>query len=228
MSQLTALDNPPQSLNSRAMRAPRTQQGFAKYVSHPLFWVVAMAFLFGIPLLRSILRPPPVLPPVMKTLEPFALIREDGTPFGAGHLGGKVWIVGRFSATDSIGMNYLHQLEHRMRKLADAFELVAIATDAKQTAADLAVYAKAHGMNPRRFALLTGDQAALDRLQTALLLTPTTDNPDPLVLVDEQLRIRGRYRLPPDAPAKIEHNQPPKGGPFEQMIFDAALLVNSQ
>jgi len=189
---------------------------FARLIVRPWFWALAIGTLFALPLVRTFLRPAPKLPPVRGAVPAFALTRETGQPFASGELDGKVWVAARFSVdAERPQARAMFELERRMRKLGDAFELVSLAPDSTPPA--LADWAERHKTYARRWALVTGAPAALAPLMKALELdTPGGASDATLVLVDIHGRIRGRY----DA-------SPADKDSLEQLIYDAALLVNN-
>src|SRR6185503_15228455 len=147
----------------------------------------------------------------------------SGKPFGEKDLANKVWVVSRFSDDDADAtMKVMHLLERHMRKLADAFELVSVVIDPQvDTVPRLADWAKVHHTNARRWALLDGTLPELKRVRSALAIDPSRVSTNPLVLVDGRGRIRGIYDIPGDPETdKISKDT------FQQLMFDAALLVN--
>src|SRR6185503_16081485 len=75
--------------------------GFSWLVGRPWFWALVIGSLFSLPLIRTLLRPPPKFPPVRGTVPAFTLTRESGKPFGEKDLANKVWVVSRFSDDDA-------------------------------------------------------------------------------------------------------------------------------
>ncbi len=195
-------------------------RGFARLVGRPWFWALGVGILFGLPLVRSLMMPKPVMPAVRGEVPAFSLTRETGAPFGANDLQGRVWIAARFNTDEKQAATHaMLDLERRMRKLADAFELVSVDASAGPVA-PIADWARAHKTNPRRWAFLTGAPADVDKVISALHLDAqgaaqhAADTE--LVLIDTHLRIRGFYDVGPN-----------DRDTMEQLIYDAALLVNN-
>lgn len=182
----------------------------------PWFWLLAIGALFAFPLVRVFLRPAPRLPPVRAQVPRFSLVRESGAPFGSNDLQGKVWVAARFAVdAERPQMRAELDLERRMRKLADAFELVTFAPDSSPP--ELADWSRAHQLYARRFALVTGTPDAMKPVLAALELdAPGGASDSTLVLVDPHGRVRGRYDASP-----ADHDA------LEQLVYDAALLVNN-
>ena len=185
------------------------------------FWALLVSALFALPLVRVFSRDPPVLPPVRGQAPEFTLTRETGVPFGSRDLANKVWVVSRFVSEDETpSMKAMLHLQRHMRKLGDAFMLVSIVVDpARDTQQVLADAAKHHQTNPRRWALCTGPVDELKRIRSELQIDPSRRATDPLVLIDAHGRIRGVYDLGSGTADDAKST-------LEQLIYDAALLVN--
>jgi cytochrome oxidase Cu insertion factor (SCO1/SenC/PrrC family) len=195
----------------RAHRQLHARGGaLAQLVGRPWFWALAVGLLFGLPLVRALRSPPPRFPPLLGPFPAFVLTRPDGTLMRAADLEGKVWVAGAFAVDgDTPATTAMHDLERRMRKLGEGFQLVSFTLDAaRDTPARLGEYGRAHHTNPRRWSLLGGAPDALARA-----LAPLGKSPSTLVLVDSHGRMRGTYAV--DA-----------AGTIDQLVFDAALLVN--
>lgn len=194
-------------------------RGIGWLLGKPWFWAACVGTLFGLPLIRSLLRPTPVAPGIRSTVAPFSLIRQTGEPYGLDALRGKVWVVSRLGADDAPQMKAMHELERHMRNLAEAFMLVSIADDpGQQTPATLQAWATQHKSNPRRWTLLTGAPDEVSRVRASLEIEPGHAVPYPLTLVDAHGRIRAVY----DAggiPADVHEM-------LEQLQYDAALVVH--
>jgi protein SCO1/2 len=200
------------------------------FFGRPLFWVVVVGTLFGLPLLRSLLRPRPEMPPTLATLPHFSFTRENGSHFGTDELHDKVWIAARFDRDDAGEISRaMHDLERRMRKLGESFELVSLGTSG-ETPAELAAYAQEHHTNPRRWALVTATSPDEARTFAAVRRSLELDSfkfSAPLALVDRQGHLRGVYDLSLDAvtAGRTDAKTPPPAT-MDQLVYDAALLVN--
>jgi protein SCO1/2 len=191
-------------------------------VGRPGFWVLAVGLLFGVPLVRALRRPVPKMPPVLSTPPPFSLTRENGAPFGSKELAGKVYIAARRDADGTPVMKSMVDLSVHMRKLAEAFALVTLATDPSvDTPPALATYAEEHHLNPRRWVLLTGAEPELRRVRESLGVTPQPAGfgaVEPLVLVDGKGRVRGVYDAFGD--------EKTRRATLDQLMYDASLAVH--
>src|SRR5437870_2371606 len=81
------------------------QRGLAALVGRPWFWGVLVATLFGLPLVRSILRKLPSEAPVVGELPRFttrwAAGPRAGKPFDAAQLAGRIWVATFIDPTDA-------------------------------------------------------------------------------------------------------------------------------
>jgi cytochrome oxidase Cu insertion factor (SCO1/SenC/PrrC family) len=190
----------------------REARSFRWLVGRWWFWALGVSLLFGLPLVRAFLRPVPKPPPVLGTVPRFSLVRESGAPFSLDDLRGKVWVAARFDETASPRTSLMQELAKHTRKLAEAFELVSLASDpVKETPGALAAWAQANKVNPRRWVLLSGAADQVEALDRALGLTPKT-----VALVDAQGRIRGRWDVPEGDPTST----------LEDVLYAAELVVH--
>ncbi len=194
----------------------------------PLFWIAAIAFLFGVPLARAMLRPPPAPPPRLGRLPDFRLTDEKGAPFSRHDLAGKVWVADfiftRCAGSCPLLSAKMEAIQHRTRQLGPDFHLVSFSVDPEHdTPADLADYARRFHANPRGWHFLTG---RLDAMQEAVVkgfkIAMEKDkvpggffaivHGEHFVLVDRRGEIRGYY--PSDAEG------------VDRLVADVSLLVN--
>lgn len=161
---------------------------------NPFVW----AFLVGIvtlTALRPLLRHIPEPPPVVGDVPPFTLIDQDGRPFGRNELLGRVTIANLFCTECGSASP---EVMKGMRRIEDAYKdrgidrivLLSISTDpGADTLERLREYARAIGAEPGRWTFLTGDAGAAHDLAVGVF----KDTSRPLVLIDQQGRIRGWY-----------------------------------
>src|SRR6185369_10169196 len=162
-----------------------------KWIDSPWFWLLAVAALFGLPLSRALVRDQPIFPPVIRRID-FAMHSAEGKPLGADELGGKVWVAGVFDLShETMSSLTMKKLEHKMRKLAEAFHLVSLSMDPPER---LHAYAVGVKLNPRRctFAIGTADEITAARKTLGLDDTPDVS----LALVDQRGQLRGVYKMP--------------------------------
>lgn len=189
----------------------RSGRAGAPLLRSPFLW----AFVLGcitITALRPLLRHVPEPPPVIGQLPQFALVRENGRPFGSGDLRGGVWVFNFFFADCPTIcpalMRSVKTLQDAWKERGiDAIHLASVTVDPEHdTPARLEAYAARIGADPRRWTLLTGDDEAIRRFARDGLKLPVApsgnggDGPlasvahsAKLVLVDGSGRIRGYY-----------------------------------
>lgn len=176
----------------------------------PYLW----AFLAGIvtlTLIRPLLRSEPAPPPPLWQLPPFELTDSRGRPFGDTQLAGRVYIASFFfTRCASICPELtraMSRLEQRYREAGiEGVHLVSITVDPEHdTAERLREYGAAHGVDPDRWTLLTGDIEPIRSLVEHGFKTPLgkpmsvgegwidVAHSGKLVLVDGQGAVRGYY-----------------------------------
>ena len=177
---------------------------------NPYLW----GFLIGIVTLtaiRPLLRRVPEPPPVLSTLPEFTLTDVDGKPFGSRELAGQVYVANFFFTRCGSICPALMRGVGRLQagfdeRGIDGVRLVSISVDPENDSpAVLKEYAAAHGVEPKRWVLLTGDPEKVRALVVDGFKTPMDRVPEggptpievahtgKLVLVDAHGRIRGYY-----------------------------------
>ena len=188
----------------------------ARLVQKPWVWAVVMAFLFGVPIYRSMTRRLTASPMVLGGLPAFTLTDQRGQPFGSRELAGKIWVAD-FIFTSCQGVcpllsERMAEIGKRARHLGPDFHLVSISVDPERdTPARLAEYGARYGANPIAWSFLTGPEQAIQatvvdgfKVGAGKERSPgaTADggpgfweifHGENLVLVDRQLRIRGYF-----------------------------------
>src|SRR5450432_2127786 len=194
--------------------SPPRRGAAARLVSRPLFWMVGLGLLFGVPLVRSVRRQLGAAPAVLATLPAFALTDQTGHAYGTRELAGKVWVSDFIFTACQEACPLLSQrmqdIARRTKHLGPDFHLVSISVDPERdTPARLAEYAARYSANPIRWSFLTGPAAAIqDTVTEGFKIGMGKDAVTPdgggetfwqifhgenLVLVDRQLRIRGYF-----------------------------------
>jgi protein SCO1 len=158
----------------------------------------------------------------------FTLTDQTGAPFGSEALAGRVWVAGFFFAECG---DICPLTVRRLQAVADTFaqdDRVMLASFSvapeRDSAAALAHFAAMHGIEGRRWRLLTGDPLTLQRMARALLVglgrgsaygVDEVEHTEMVVLVDQEGRVRGVYNatLPLDV---------------GQLIADAKMLLEQQ
>lgn len=186
-----------------------------RLVSSGAFWGMLIAVVVALPVARVLTAPPAPELPVLGTLPPFALTDQTGAAFGAKQLEGKVWVANfiftRCPTICPVFTRKLARVQERTRELGDSVHLVSFSVDPDyDTPAVLTAYAKEHRANPRVWTFLTGTLEAIrstvvDGLKIQMGKTPGAGDDvaslfhgTHFVLVDDQLRIRGYYRMEDD------------------------------
>ena len=205
-----------------------------RVLARPLFWVVTLIVLFGLPLGRTLMRRLPPPPPVLASLPLFSMTDQLGQPFGSRELGGKVWVAD-FIFTSCQTMcpvltQKMAEIARRARHLGPDFHLVSFSVDPERdTPERLATYAARYGVDPHKWAFLTGtlesvQRAVVDGFKIGVDRRKTADDfweivhGEHLVVVDRQLRIRGYFDASPDGLDRLMDavgrvvNEPSTGG----------------
>lgn len=181
-----------------------------KWHRNPFVW----AFVVGcsvVTLIRPLLRREPPPPPVLRELPRFELTAADGRPFGSDELRGHVYVASFFfTRCESVcpalmkGMAKLQRI-YREEGL-DSIRLVSITVDPEHdTVARLREAQAGYGVDPERWALLTGSRDAIRALAVQGFQAPLGEpagtagdaldiaHSGKLMLVDPQGRLRGYY-----------------------------------
>jgi protein SCO1/2 len=193
--------------------APREgwlQRTAARLLGSRLFWVIFLLIPFGWPIVRMARTtlPPPL--PILGTIGEFSLVEQNGQPFGVSDVRGRVWVLSAIStaspAADKVASE-LYKIQHRSRNLGPAFHLVTVGLDPEvDNRENLLEFTKHHRVSPRIWSFLSGDSASLREASAQTGAFSVT-------LVDQQMRVRGRYDL----------TEP---GAVDQVLYHAGLLVN--
>ncbi len=194
---------------------PPRRGAVGRLLGTPLFWLVGVGLLFGLPIARSVHRRLGAAPAVLGTLPAFALTDQAARPFGTRELAGKVWVADFVFTSCQQACPLLSQrmqeVGRRTKHLGPDFHLVSISVDPERdTPARLAEYAARYSANPVRWSFLTGPAQAIEDAVTNGFkigmgkeeVTPDGGVGDSffqifhgenLVLVDRDLRIRGYF-----------------------------------
>ena len=207
-----------------------------RWVGRWPFWAMLIGASFAFPVVRAMSVRPPVPPRVLGRVSDFALVDQDGHPYGTQDLRGRVWVANFiFTRCPTICPSFMQRMaevRHRTRNLGDAFRLVTFTVDPENdTPARLAEYGRRFRVSPRRWHLLTGPEPALRRVVVDTMkiamgreeaggggrdVDPTTGifHGTRFVLVDQQARIRGYYE--------------PTGPGVDRLMSDVGILVNTR
>jgi protein SCO1/2 len=182
-----------------------------RLVGTPLFWLVWVAVIFTVPIVRAVNSDPaPPPPPVLFALPDFQLTDDQGQPYGSADLEGRIWLANfiftRCTTVCPIFTAQMGKLQHRLHNSAAAVHLVSFSVDPDyDTPEVLAKYAYAHRASPRMWSFLTGPtlevrEAVVEGFKSAWVESETAD-PQGIIhgshfaLVDPKLQVRGYYAL---------------------------------
>jgi protein SCO1/2 len=211
---------------ARAAREPLV----ARLVGRPAFWIALVGGLFAWPIAWTVATPLPPPLPVIRAVPPFALVDQDGRPFGSAELAGHVWLASvvftRCATVCPATTRVVARIQARTRNLEPVFHVVTFTADpAFDTPERLAAYARAARASPRMWTFVTGPIAEV-RAAVVGGLRVSVDGAagagpgalshgTTLLLVDGLGRIRASYD-PVDADV------------VDRVVRDAGLLVNSE
>jgi len=194
----------------------------------PIFWALFVGIAFSLPIARVLRTKLPPHLPVLGTISDFELVDQNERPYGTSELRGRVWLAsaietGSASTAEKLAAN-LGKIQHRVVNLGPAFHLVTLGLDpAVDTQPALLEFTRHRRVSPRIWSFLSGDAEGVRNARQALGLRvekgaePTADTPTggpmAVILVDAQMRVRGRYDLSdPDA--------------IDTLLYHTGLLVN--
>jgi protein SCO1/2 len=169
-------------------------------------------------LLRST---PEVAPPILQGIPPFALIDEQGRPFGSADLKGTMYVADFIytGCTDSCPLltARMGELQERLSHAGSEVRLISFTVDPERDSPQkLLEYAKHARYDPTRWTFLTGADSAMEALLTqgfrVAMYREVHDggatpeeliHDEHLVLVDGMSRLRGYYAADKEGLAKL-------------------------
>lgn len=179
-----------------------------RWLSRPLLWLVLVLLVGAFPATQA-LRSAWAQPPVLGALPAFALLDQQGRPWGSEQLRGRVWVANFiFTRCPTVCPAFTAKMASLQRSSEGwpaRLTSVSFSVDPDyDTPEKLRAYAAKYGADPRWWYFLTGD---FDHLQATVVqgLKVAMGNNDPdgdvsgifhgshFVLVDADLRIRGYY-----------------------------------
>ncbi|MEO6324569.1 MAG: hypothetical protein ABIT01_02615 [Thermoanaerobaculia bacterium] len=171
---------------------PPLQRLAARVTGSWVFWLVFTSLAFGLPLVRSVLRPLPEAPPVLGTMPSYALVDARGQAFESSAMLGRI-LIAEFVSPSALALapSPLDQLQRRVRNTGDAVHLVTFlrGAGAPQAAASSA---QAHA-GVWRWTLAGGETNELEAsLRRALepRLGPSISLDGKLLLIDAHGQVR--------------------------------------
>jgi protein SCO1/2 len=183
----------------------------------PVFWAVFVGIGFVLPLIRVLRTPLPPHLPVLGTVSDFELVDQNERPYGTSELRGRVWLASTIetasgSAADKLATE-LGKIQRRVDNLGPAFHMVTLGLDAAiDTQPALLEFTRHRRVSPRMWSFLSGSADDVRRAKQALGLEASRGATQ-VMLVDGQMRVRGRYDLSdPDA--------------IDTLLYHTGLLVN--
>ncbi len=144
-----------------AAAPPTLENRINGVVGRPLFWLVIVALMATVPVIRALRHPVPPPPTLRLPLPAFSLTDQRGKVYGSDDLRGRVWVADFvFTSCPSVCPKLTTKMaliQHRARHLGDAFHLVTFTVDPENdTPARLASYATSYHADPSRWSFLTG------------------------------------------------------------------------
>jgi hypothetical protein len=172
--------------------APALQRLAARLTGSTLFWSVFMLLVFGLPIVRSVLRPLPEAAPVLGTMPSFSLVDAEGHPFESSALAGRI-VIAEFVSPSALALapSPLDQLQRRVRNTGEAVHLVTFLRGA--SAAEAAEASRSAHAGPWRWTIAGGATEALETgVRRALepRLGPAISLDGKLLLIDAHGRVR--------------------------------------
>jgi protein SCO1 len=185
----------------RGLSGAQVQAVVARLVGKPVFWIAFVAFLFALPLGRSLARTLPPAPPVLGQLTPFELEDQYGHRLGTEEMQLQTWVISFAPVDDAQGtveeMKNLRTIVYRTRNLGSTFHMVTLPADASHDSQEARrVAVEKHCSSSRLWAFLGGPKEKIEDALHAVLgpLGQTVPETDELVLVDGRGQVRGTYR----------------------------------
>ena len=207
----------------------RLQRGVAALVSKPYFWVAFVLLLVALPILHSVRVQLPPMRPVLGGVPSFEARDALGTSFGTAQLRGKAWL-GAFFFTRcgepcEPAAKAMSKIQHRMRNIGRAFQLVLLSGDAAyDTPERLIEYARGRRASAFLWKFVTTPPAEVRQAIAAAYRgskpgvtaadEEALDKGGIFFLVDTIGRIRAFYPTPATAEAQ------------DEVLSDAALVLN--
>ncbi len=199
----------------------RIQARAAALAGSPLFWILFVAGMLTWPILRSIQaeRALPQNRPIIGRVRDFALVDQNGDPFG-GELRGRVWVV-NFTAIQCEPMCAqarrmmvkMSEVQHRTRNLGDAFRLVTLTVDpARDTPERMTEYSRKYRASKRTWRFVSGPAPAVRNVLEDFGVVERAPQTR-FVLVDTAMQIRGFYDIADEQA-------------FNLLLRDIGLLIN--
>jgi hypothetical protein len=186
------------------------QRAAARLLGSGIFWALFLALSFAWPIVRvtRTALPPPL--PVLESVPDFELADQNGRSFGSKDVRGRVWLLSTIETASPLAdklASELGKIQHRTRNLGPAFHLVTVGQSPENdTRENLAEFTSHHRVSPRMWSFLSGDAVSLRKVSAP-------SSPFAIALVDQKMRIRGRYDLADP-------------GAVDLFLYHAGLLVN--
>jgi len=175
---------------------------------------VALALLFGVPVVKSLVRPLAPSAPLLGDVPPFVLTDQTGRPFTRDDLRGKTWVADfvftRCPTACPVLSTKMSEIAHRARQLGPSFHLVSFSVDPEHDTPEvLAAYGAQYHADPQKWTFLTGtlgaiEDAVVNGFKIGVDRNKTHDDffdivhGEHLVVVDGHARIRGYFDISPE------------------------------
>jgi protein SCO1/2 len=140
-----------------------------KIVTRPIFWITFCSLMFFTPIVRSIIRKLPEVPPALYSLPDFHLVDENGRDVTKTDFYGKIVIFNFiFTSCPSSCLKLTQEMQliqKRVRGLGQKIQLVSLTVDPKtDDSAVLHKYARSFHANPFIWKFLTGEENDIEKL----------------------------------------------------------------
>jgi protein SCO1/2 len=140
-------------------------------IESPFFWVIFVAFAFGVPLFKSFTQTKPDQPPVLGQVSDFTLINQNNKPVRFADFAGSVLVTNFIftSCPETCPMltKQMAKIQSRLMGVGPAIRLLSISVDPEtDTPEVLKTYAEKYRVDHKIWQFLTGP---IDQIQKAVV-----------------------------------------------------------
>ena len=199
-----------------------------------MFWALFVLVAFSWPVSRVLKKALPPKLPVLGTIDAFALVDQEGRPFGTADLQGRVWVASAVRTSSPAAVDLVKELgkiQHRVRNLGPAFRLVTIGVDAVEDAPmRLSDFTNRHRVSPRIWHFLSGEPEPLRRAHAAIgvRLGALDTAGEPGAKAQGMPGANAPGADVPTAPARATSPDSSADGPLTVAVVDAKMRVRGR